>query len=101
MSLANYLHAAGSPAEARSHQLAALVYRLVTGLDPRSSRNNLAPRIREATARGEVFAFPAVTALLAEPAFAPLGAFLREWSVDVVGLQARIAALVEEARTAG
>jgi tetratricopeptide (TPR) repeat protein len=92
--LAKYLHAAGSPAEALSHQLADLVYTLFTGLDPRISLGNLANRIHEAAAGGERFAFPAVTAVLAEPAFAPLRAFVEERAVDVVALQGRIEALV-------
>ena len=97
--LASYLHAAGSPAEARSHQLAALVYILFTGHNPRLYLRNLALRIRESTARGERFAFPTLTALLADPSFAPLRAFLQERGADLAALQARIDALVEEART--
>jgi tetratricopeptide (TPR) repeat protein len=96
--LADYLHTTGSPEEARTHQLAALVYRLVTGLDTRDSLVTLANRIREAAAVGERFALPALAELLADPAFAPLGAFLREWGADLSALQSRIDALVEETR---
>jgi tetratricopeptide (TPR) repeat protein len=45
--LAIYLHTTGSPDEARSHQLAALAYLVVTGLDPRDYFRNLAIYIRK------------------------------------------------------
>jgi tetratricopeptide (TPR) repeat protein len=98
--LANYLHAAGTPAEAPSHQLAALVYILVTGLDPRIYLRNLADRTREAAARGETFAFPPLATLLADPAFSALRAYLTSAGADLPALQARIDALVAEARAA-
>jgi tetratricopeptide (TPR) repeat protein len=98
--LANYLHAAGTPAEAPSHQLAALVYSLVTGLDPRIYLRNLADRTREAAARGETFAFPPLATLLADPAFSALRAYLTSAGADLPALQARIDALVAEARAA-
>jgi tetratricopeptide (TPR) repeat protein len=100
-SLAISLHATGSTAEASAHQLAAISYRLVTGFDIRLSTPQLADRIREAATRGEGFAFPALSALLAEPAFAPLGAFLRERAVDVVAFQSRIDGLVAETQAKG
>ena len=62
---------------------------------------NLAVRIREAAARGERFALPALAELLVDPAFAPLGAFLRERGADLAALQGRIEVLVEETRDKG
>jgi tetratricopeptide (TPR) repeat protein len=95
--LALYLHTTGSPDEARTHQLAALVYRLVTGLDLRDNLRTLAIRIRESASRGEVFAFPPLATLLAAPAFAPLRTFLHQRNADLPALQARLDALVQEA----
>jgi tetratricopeptide (TPR) repeat protein len=96
--LANYLHAAGTPAEAPSHQLAALVYTLVTGLDPRIYLNNLAFRTRQSAARNETFTFPPLSTLLADPAFSALRAYLTSAGADLPALQARIDALVAAAR---
>jgi tetratricopeptide (TPR) repeat protein len=96
--LANYLHAAGTPAEAPSHQLAALVYRLVTGLDPRPHLHNLALRTRESAARNETFTFPPLPTLLADPAFSALRAYLTTAGADLPALQTRIDALVAAAR---
>jgi tetratricopeptide (TPR) repeat protein len=98
--LALYLHAAGTPAEAPSHHLAALVYTLVTGLDPRRSLRNLAVDIRESAARNETFTFPPLPTLLADPAFSALRAYLTSAGADLPALQARIDALVAEARAA-
>jgi hypothetical protein len=96
--LAVCLRATGSPDEARSHQLAAFVYRLVTGLYRRYSLRNLTIDIREAASRGERFDFPRLATLLADPAFAPLRTFLTERGDDLPALQTRIDQLVEEAR---
>ena len=98
--LAIYLYAAGATAEAKSHQLAALVYRLATGLDLRVSLHNLALHIRQSAARGETFAFSPLADLLANPAFSPLRAFLAEREVPVDELQAAIDALVAQVRAA-
>jgi tetratricopeptide (TPR) repeat protein len=95
--LAIYLRATGSPDEARAHQLADLIYTLVTGLDLRDSLHNLANRIRESASRSEVFAFPPLATLLADPAFAPLRTFLHQRNADLPALQARLDALVQEA----
>jgi hypothetical protein len=95
--LANYLHTKGFPDDARAHQLAALAYIVVTGLDPRIYLRNLALRSREAAARGERFALPRLALLLATPAFAALRTFLQERDTDLSGLEARIDGLVEQA----
>jgi tetratricopeptide (TPR) repeat protein len=99
--LANFLHATGAPDEARAHQLAALVYRLVTGLDTRSWLRYLADRIREAAAQGERFDLPRLAAVVEAPAFAPMRAFLQERGADLPGLQARIDEIVAKQRGAG
>jgi tetratricopeptide (TPR) repeat protein len=93
-----YLYATDSPDDARSHQLAALVYRLITGLDARSSLHNLAIDIREAASHGARFDLPRLAALLDDPAFAPLRTFLTDRAVDLPALQTRIDQLVEQAR---
>jgi len=93
-----YLHTAGSPDEARSHQVAALAYLVVTGHDPRIDFDNLAGLIRQSAAQGTPFALPRLTALLGDPAFAPLRTFLQQRDADLPSLQARIDHLVEEAR---
>jgi tetratricopeptide (TPR) repeat protein len=98
--LALYLHATGEAEEAGAHQLAAIAYRLVTGIDLRLSTPQLAHRIRESAARGETFTLPPLAALLAAPPFAALRAFLAERAVPVPDLQARIDAFVADTRAA-
>jgi tetratricopeptide (TPR) repeat protein len=98
--LAVHLHDAGATAEALAHQLAALAYRLATGLDPHDSLQNLALGIRQSAARGETFTFPALADLLATPAFAPLRAFLAERQIPTPALQATIDDLVARTRAA-
>lgn len=98
--LASYLHTTGAMAESAAHRLAALAYRLATGLDPRSSRHNLAIVIRQAAARGERFDFPRLADLLAKSTFAALRTFLAEREVPVADLQTAIDSLVEQARAA-
>jgi SOS-response transcriptional repressor LexA len=96
--LSAYLHATGAPAEAGSHQLAALAYRLTTGLDPRLSLHNLAVRLRQAAARNARFDLPRLADLLADPAFAPLRTYLEGRGIPPADLQTAIDALVEQVR---
>lgn len=96
--LANYLGPAGQKAEANDHRLAALVYRLVTGLDPRDSLHALGFDLRDAAARGEAFAFPRLDGLLSQPAFAPLRAWLTERRVSAGEAQTVIDDLVSRVR---
>lgn len=98
--LANYFHATGSPAEAGPHQLAALAYRLATGLDPTISLRNLATRIRRSAARGEHFDLPRLADILATPAFAALRDFLTSRGIPIPDLQAAIDDLVAQLRAA-
>jgi tetratricopeptide (TPR) repeat protein len=88
--LVNYLHAAGTPAEAPSHQLAALVYLLVTGLDSRIYVDTLVRRVHESAARNETFTLPPLSTLLADPAFSALRTYLTTAAVDLPDLQACI-----------
>jgi tetratricopeptide (TPR) repeat protein len=98
--LANYLRAARAIDEADAHQLAALVYRLATGLDLRIALHNLANRIHGSAARGETFAFPPLAEFLATPAFSPLRTFLAARGVPADQLQAVIDDLVAKVRAA-
>jgi tetratricopeptide (TPR) repeat protein len=97
--LANYLHAIGSTSEAAVHQLAAIAYRLATDLDPSSSFNQLAVRMREAAIRDERFDLPRLADVLVSPAFATLRAFLDERGVSLAILQSRIDGIVKQLRT--
>ena len=80
--LAIYLERSGTPsalAESSRHQLAALVYRLVSGLgqDLQTSLHNYAIGFRRAHAAGTPLVVPRVAELLADPAFRPLEEWLR------------------------
>jgi tetratricopeptide (TPR) repeat protein len=98
--LAIYLHAAGTPAEAASHQLAAFVYRLLVGTHMPMWLSNLVNGIRQSAARNETFTFtfPPLSTLLADPAFSALRAYLPTAGADFSALQARIDALAAAAR---
>jgi tetratricopeptide (TPR) repeat protein len=98
--LANYLRATGAPAEAGTHQLADLIYTLATGLDLRDSLRNLAVDIREAATRNARYDLPRMADVLADPAFAPLRAFLEARRIPPADLQAAIDARVEQVRAA-
>jgi hypothetical protein len=74
--LANYLLNRGAPpdrAEAPRHQLAALLYRLVSGLgqDLQTSLHNYAVNFRRARAAGAPLTVPRLADLLADPPSTP------------------------------
>ena len=101
--LANYLERSGNPsalAESSRHQLAALVYRLVSGLgqDLRTSLQNYAIDFRRAHATGTTLVVPRLAELLADPAFHPLKEWLRLRQADVADVQAAVDGLLEQAR---
>lgn len=103
--LAIYLGRQGSPAalaEAPHHELAALLYRLVTGLgqDLQTSLHNYGIRFRRANAAGTTYAAPRLAALLADPAFRPLDEWLAAQRVNVDDLQAEVDDLLEQVRQA-
>jgi hypothetical protein len=98
--MAGYLYAAGAIGEAKSHQLAVLVYHLATGLDPSLSLRSLTLRIRQSAALGETFTFPPLADLLSLPAFSSLRTFLTDRTIPPVDLQPRIDALVAQVRAA-
>lgn len=101
--LAICLELQGAPAaraEAPRHRLAALIYRLVVGLeqDLQASLCNYAIRFRRAHAAVTEPALPGVAELLADPAFQPLDLWLRQRQVDLAGLQAEVDQLLEQVR---
>jgi tetratricopeptide (TPR) repeat protein len=103
--LANYLDRINDPsalAESRRHQLAALVYRLVSGLGEslRTSLRNYTIRFRGAQAAGITLDVPRVAELLADPAFRPLADWLRQRQVNLDELQAAVDQLLDRARQA-
>ena len=103
--LANYLERSGTPsalAESSRHQLAALVYRLVSGLgqDLQTSLHNYAVRFRRAHAAGTPLVVPRVDELLADPAFHPLKEWLRLRQADMADVQAAVDGFLEQARQA-
>jgi len=94
-SLALYLKRRGrleDAAESSLHQLAALVYRLVSGLREslKFSRDNYIFDFCNAQATGTPLAVPTLADLLADPAFAPLATWLTQRQVDPASLQAAI-----------
>lgn len=93
-SLANYLEKAGDEAEARDHQLASLVYRLVARLDVSRALRALNLDAIRAAARGERHGLPRLEVLLAQRAFAALHDFLTESGVPVSSLEEGISELV-------
>ena len=101
--LANYLERSGTPsalAESSRHQLAALVYRLVSGLgqDLQTSLHNYAIVFRRANAAGSPLVVPRLDELLADPAFHPLKEWLRLRQADVADVQAAVDGFLEQAR---
>jgi tetratricopeptide (TPR) repeat protein len=104
--LANYLERSGAPsalAESQHHQLAALVYRLVSGLGRYvlTSLHNYTIDFRRAQADGTPLAVPTTVAeLLADPAFRPLDDWLRQRQVDLTELQTEVDQFLEAARQA-
>ena len=101
--LANYLERSGTPsalAESSRHQLAALVYLLVSGLGqvPPGLAAQLRVRFRRAHAAGSPLVVPRVAELLADPAFHPLKEWLRLRQADVAEVQADVDDFLEQAR---
>ena len=97
--LANYLEKAGKTGDEPRHSLAAIMYDLIIqrhGLA--TDLNNLKIRIRRAAQSGGQYVLPSVAALLAQPEFAALQAFVAQRGVDIQALQAAIDQLVEHAR---
>jgi tetratricopeptide (TPR) repeat protein len=101
--LAEYLkHSSTQSAFAESlrHQLAALIYRVVSGLgqDLQTSLRNYAILFRQAHAAGTPLTIPRVAELLADPAFRPLADWLRQRQVDVAEVQAAVDHFLEMVR---
>ncbi len=101
--LANYLERSGAPsalAESPRHMLAALVYKLVAGLEQsmQFSLRDYAARFRRAHEAGTPLAVPRVAALLADLAFRPLADWLASRQMDVDELQAAVDELLEQVR---
>ena len=101
--LANYLERSGNPsafAESSRHQLAALVYLLVSGLGRylQDSLHNYAVRFRRARAAGSPLVVPRLDGLLADPAFHSLKEWLRQRQADVADVQAAVDGFLEQAR---
>ena len=71
-------HSPSALAESPRHQLPALVYRLIAGLEqsPKFSQRNCAVRFRRAQAASAEPAMPCLAKLLADPAFQPLEQWL-------------------------
>jgi hypothetical protein len=99
--LSNYLDRTADPQGSARHDLAALVYRLVTGHGEllKTWRRNFAIRTRRAAAAGGRYELPRLADFLALPELDPLQRFLAEREVDPASLQAEIDALVEEVRS--
>ena len=89
-------------AKSPRHQLAALIYRLVSGLgqDLQTSLRNYAFFFRRAHATGTPLTVPRVAELLADPAFRPLDDWLRQRQVDVAEVQAAVDQALDMARQA-
>jgi hypothetical protein len=103
--LASYLERSGTPsalAESPRHRLAALVYRIISGLgqDLQGSLHNYAIRFRLALETGTPLAVPRVAELLADPAFRPLDAWLRQRQADPEEVQAAVDQVLEQSRQA-
>ena len=101
--LANYLERIGGEAnarESRRHQLASLIYHLVTGHTQhlQTSLRNYGVRFRRAEAAGTEFAVPRLADLLADPPFRPLRTWLEQRQEDTDELQAEIDQLLEQVR---
>ena len=101
--LAAYLERSGMPsglAEAPRHQLAALIYRLLSGLyqDLQISLRYYVIRFRRAQEAGTELDVPRVAELLADPAFRPLDDWLRQRKADVGEVQAAVDQFLDQAR---
>jgi hypothetical protein len=103
--LAHYLDLSGTTsalAEAPHHQLAALVYWLVSGLthDLQFSLRGYVINFRRANTTGVPLTVPSVAELLDDAAFCPLDDWLRQRRVDVDELQTNVDQFLEMARQA-
>ena len=101
--LAIYLAKIGTPSaltESACHQLAALAYRVVTGLGADTSIRNYAIDFRRAKAAGTAFTPPRLAGLLAQPAFRPLAQWLDQRGVNREELQSTLDQYLEVAREA-
>jgi tetratricopeptide (TPR) repeat protein len=101
--LAEYLKLIGSPsdlAEASFHQMAALVYRLVSGLGQhlQDSRYNYATDLSNGEAAPMELAVPRLADLLADPVFHPLKEWLHQSETDLAEVQAAVDQFLNEAR---
>jgi tetratricopeptide (TPR) repeat protein len=101
--LANYLERNGTSsnlAESPRHQLAALLYRLVTGLGQhlQDSLLNYAARFLRSRAEGTELVIPRVAELLADPAFAPLAQWLNQRGVNLDDLHVAVDDFLNQAR---
>jgi Tetratricopeptide repeat len=101
--LAMHLARSSTPSdvdEAPRHQLAALVYLLVTGMgqDLQSSLRNYAIDFRRAEAASTQPTIPRLAELLADPAFRPLDDWFRQRGVSVDEVQATVDHFLEQAR---
>jgi tetratricopeptide (TPR) repeat protein len=103
--LADYLECSGTSsalAESHRHQLAALIYRVVSGLgqDLQTSLRNYAILFRQAHAAGTPLTVPRVAELLADPTYRPLDDWLRQRQADVAEVQAAVDQALDRARQA-
>jgi tetratricopeptide (TPR) repeat protein len=101
--LASYLLRSGIPsalAEFPHHQLAGLVYQLVSGLgqDLQTSLGNYVINFCRAHAASTTLAVPRLAELLADPAFRPLDDWLHKRAVDVAEVQADVDKFLEQAQ---
>jgi tetratricopeptide (TPR) repeat protein len=89
-------------AEAPRHKLAGLVYQLVSGLGQQlqTTLRNYAIDFRRARAAGTPPAIPRLAELLADPAFRPMGDWLRRRGADVNEVQATMDQFLDMARQA-
>ena len=98
--LATYLESHGTSsaiAESRRHELAALLYFLVSGMGQylHNWRNNYANRLCHAHAARTELPVPRVAELLADPAFRPLADWLRQRQVKVDDVQSAVDQFLE------
>lgn len=101
--LANFLNHRSRPfdlAEASRHQLAALIYRLVSVLkqDIQASLQNYTNDFRRANDSGTALIVARVGEILDDPAFVSLDEWLHQRQVDPVELQAEVDQFLERAR---
>jgi len=96
--LFKYLDTAGKPEDAAGHQLASIVYCLVSKNYEHLSiyLRNLRIRIRRAAQSGRRYELPPLSELLSRPEFDALGQFLVQFGVKPRQLQLSINQLVEQ-----